>query len=61
MDQLRSNWKQALAIVARRVCRLGEHLVGLGWLTEQDLYTAFSLQNNLPLGKPEANDRIVPQ
>jgi bacteriophage N4 adsorption protein B len=32
--------------------RLGEHLLSLGMITEQDLYTALSLQNNLPLGKP---------
>jgi adsorption protein B len=34
--------------------RLGEHLVGLGLITEQDLYAALGLQNNLPLGKPDA-------
>lgn len=34
--------------------RLGEHLLKLGLISEQDLYTALSLQNNLPLGKPEA-------
>jgi adsorption protein B len=33
--------------------RLGEHLMQLGLLTEQELYTALSLQNNLPLGKPD--------
>ncbi len=33
--------------------RLGEHLVKLGLISEEDLYTALSLQNNLPLGKPE--------
>jgi hypothetical protein len=33
--------------------RLGEHLMGLGLLSEQDLYAALSLQNNLPLGKPD--------
>jgi adsorption protein B len=33
--------------------RLGEHLLLLGLITEQDLYTALSLQYNLPLGKPE--------
>jgi adsorption protein B len=33
--------------------RLGEHLLKLGLITEQDLYTALSLQNNLPLGKPD--------
>ena len=33
--------------------RLGEHLVALGLIAEQDLYAALSLQNNLPLGKPD--------
>src|SRR6266699_3230431 len=33
--------------------RLGEHLIRLGLLTEEDLYAALSLQNNLPFGKPE--------
>jgi adsorption protein B len=33
--------------------RLGEHLMLLGLISEQDLYTALSLQNNVPLGKPE--------
>lgn len=33
--------------------RLGEHLMQLGLLSERDLYTALSRQNNLPLGKPE--------
>jgi hypothetical protein len=33
--------------------RLGEHLMSLGLLTERDLYTALSLQNDLPFGKPE--------
>ena len=32
--------------------RLGEHLMELGNLTEEDLYVALSLQNNLPLGIP---------
>jgi adsorption protein B len=33
--------------------RLGEHLLALGLLTEDDLYAALSLQNQLPLGKPD--------
>jgi type IV pilus assembly protein PilB len=33
--------------------RLGEHLVTLELISEQDLYAALSLQNNLPLGKPD--------
>ena len=32
--------------------RLGEHLLKLGLISEQDLYAALSLQNKLPLGKP---------
>ena len=40
--------------------RLGEHLIALGMITEQDLYAALSLQNNLPLGKPEAETVSVP-
>jgi len=31
--------------------RLGEHLMELGLLTEEDLYLALSLQNNMPLGR----------
>jgi adsorption protein B len=33
--------------------RLGEHLIKTGLLCERDLYAALSLQNNLPLGKPD--------
>jgi hypothetical protein len=33
--------------------RLGQHLMKLGLITEQELYMALSLQNNLPLGKPD--------
>ena len=40
--------------------RLGEHLMTLGLLSEQELYTALSLQNNLPLGKPEPEDVSKP-
>jgi adsorption protein B len=40
--------------------RLGEHLVLLGLISEQDLYTALSLQNNLPLGKPDQHTVSVP-
>jgi bacteriophage N4 adsorption protein B len=40
--------------------RLGEHLLSLGMITEQDLYTALSLQNNLPLGKPEPEAVSLP-
>jgi len=36
--------------------RLGEYLVEAGHLTEQDLYAALSLQNNLPLGPPDEDD-----
>ncbi len=40
--------------------RLGEHLLSLGLITEEDLYAALSLQNNLPLGKPEDDAVSVP-
>lgn len=33
--------------------RLGEHLLVLGLIREDDLYTALALQNGLPMGKPE--------
>lgn len=33
--------------------RIGEYLVAKGLIGETDLYTALSLQNGLPLGKPE--------
>lgn len=34
--------------------RLGEHLVLLGLATEEELYKALGVQNNLPFGRPEA-------
>lgn len=40
--------------------RLGEHLLLLGLITEEDLYTALSVQNNVPMGKPEADAVQVP-
>jgi adsorption protein B len=40
--------------------RLGEHLMKLGLITEEDLYAALSLQNHLPLGKPEPESVSVP-
>ena len=40
--------------------RLGEHLLELGMITEEDLYTALSLQNNLPFGKPEPEAVSIP-
>jgi adsorption protein B len=40
--------------------RLGEHLLLLGLITEQDLYTALSLQNDLPSGKPQPESVSVP-
>jgi adsorption protein B len=40
--------------------RLGEHLMKLGILSEDDLYAALSLQNNLPLGKPDPELVSVP-
>lgn len=33
--------------------RLGEHLLALGLIEEDDLYCALALQNQLPVGKPE--------
>jgi hypothetical protein len=39
--------------------RLGEHLISLGLLTERDLYDALALQNELPLGTPEAESVSV--
>jgi adsorption protein B len=45
-------------------CRLGEYLVQLGAIAEDDLYGALSVQNNLPLGRPQtispAVTRVVP-
>jgi hypothetical protein len=38
--------------------RLGEHLMALGLLTEEELYVALSLQNSLPLGR-QAMDPIA--
>ena len=40
--------------------RLGEHLLLLGLLTEEDLYTALALQHNLPMGKPEPSSVSLP-
>jgi adsorption protein B len=40
--------------------RLGEHLITSGLMTERDLYTALSLQNCLPLGKPERDAVSLP-
>jgi hypothetical protein len=40
--------------------RLGEHLLSLGMIGERDLYTALSLQNNLPLGKPKPDTVSLP-
>jgi adsorption protein B len=34
--------------------RIGEYLISLGWLSEEDLYTALSLQSDLPLARPES-------
>jgi bacteriophage N4 adsorption protein B len=40
--------------------RLGEHLMKLGLISETDLYTALSLQNDVPLGKPEPDAVSIP-
>jgi adsorption protein B len=60
-----SNWITAeqleQALVSRPSGRrLGEHLMRLGLLTEEDLYAALSLQNSLPLGKPEPEVVSIP-
>ncbi|MES1261469.1 MAG: glycosyl transferase family protein [Acidobacteriota bacterium] len=41
-------------------CRLGEHLVHLGRITETALYEALAIQNNLPLGKPDSASVSIP-
>ena len=53
-----SNWitkDQLTEALARKPAgaRLGEYLVGRGWLSEYDLYAALSFQANLPLGIPD--------
>lgn len=40
--------------------RLGEHLMLLGMITEEDVYVALALQNNLPMGKPEPSAVSLP-
>ncbi len=40
--------------------RIGEHLVSLGKLSEEDLYQALGLQNDLPAGRPDP-DTISPE
>ncbi len=40
--------------------RLGEYLVANGLILEADLYAALSLQNHLPLGKPDESVVSVP-
>jgi bacteriophage N4 adsorption protein B len=40
--------------------RLGEYLIQHNLITEDDLYTALSLQNRLPLGKPDRKDVSIP-
>lgn len=54
-----SSWVEAADLEAALATkpsgmRIGEYLVKLGKLTEQELYEALSLQQNLPLGKPAA-------
>ena len=50
--------KAALATKPEDV-RLGEHLLALGLIEEEDLYTALSLQNDLPRGQPERDEVSV--
>lgn len=57
-----SNWITAVQLETALATkpaslRLGEYLISLGVLSEQDLCTALSLQNHLPMGKPE--DAVV--
>jgi len=40
--------------------RLGEHLMLLGMITEEDVYAALAVQNNLPVGKPEPSSVSLP-
>jgi adsorption protein B len=40
--------------------RLGEHLIALGHITEEDLYIALALQNRLPVGAPESSGISLP-
>lgn len=40
--------------------RLGEHLLELGLIEEDDLYQALALQNHLPIGKPEPSVVSLP-
>lgn len=40
--------------------RLGEHLTLLGMITEEDVYAALALQNNLPVGMPEPSSVSLP-
>jgi adsorption protein B len=51
--------ERALASQPKNV-RLGEHLVSIGVLSEDDLYMALALQNQLEIGKP-APEQISPQ
>jgi hypothetical protein len=60
-----SQWitpEQLAAAVASRQPgeRLGECLVKQSLISEGDLYAALSLQNNLPLGKPDENIVSIP-
>ena len=40
--------------------RLGEHLTLLGMITEEDVYAALALQNDLPVGMPEPSSVSLP-
>jgi adsorption protein B len=60
-----SQWITPLQLEIALECRpegrrLGDHLLLLGMITEQDLYTALSLQNNLPFGKPDPEAVSIP-
>jgi bacteriophage N4 adsorption protein B len=60
-----SNWvtpeQLSWALASRKPGeRLGEYLVTQGLISEADLYAALSLQNNLPLGKPDESAVSIP-
>lgn len=56
---MQSDVDEALALKAEGE-RLGEYLVRAGKLSEADVYVALSLQQNLPLGKPQPSEISEP-
>lgn len=60
-----SQWISAEQLESARAAlpagqRIGEYLVSQGLLSEADLYAALSLQNDLPLGKPDDDSVSIP-